>query len=288
MSSFEPLCIASDGSSLYGHALTANSVVLAKSNPYPASLSDLRLWTVISITPQDKLYYLTGTTSSKGFVCHVDKQGVYSVLSTSSKYAKDDETRSRPRGYQYNPVNGGTWNNLDVSDGYKWSSPYDSVIGSAEGVMMQFYSTDIIDRSITVFNMDSRKFEQQNSTWYLPSSGRPKVYAGANDNLYVLTEDSSVLINVLPLKSSGAAPNNTTITSIPTPAKLSECSFSTGARSAVVGENYYLFWSGRENYLFTTGHGGNGNVVVANTSISSPDSFFLLLIKMARLQLGHS
>lgn len=178
ISAIDPNCIASDGSSLYAHAvvtiitggttLNSQNIVLAQSNPNPSSLTDIS-WKVISTINQSKLYILQGLASIKSFNCHVDSNGIFTILATSSKSFAADQAPTRVRGYQYDPTNGGSWANVDVTDGYKWSIITDGILLTTNNVLMHVFNSDIINNTITfaLFDKTKRTFIPQNAAWSL-------------------------------------------------------------------------------------------------------------------------
>ncbi|KAK3807765.1 MAG: hypothetical protein J3Q66DRAFT_417917 [Benniella sp.] len=285
ISTLDPNCIASNGPTLYAHAVIniggSQNIVLLKSNAIPSSLTDVS-WSVVSTISQNKLYILQGLASIKSFICHVDNQGVFTILSSSSKSFAADQAPSQPRGYQYDPANG--WSNVDVADGYKWSIVTESTMFTLNNQLIQVYNKDIVSDTITVAILDktTRTFVPQNATWSLPStSGKPNSFTVKLNSLYILSSTISgptAYLNILPLKSV-APPAASEFTVIPAPNIKPSCPLIPNAgtlETSVLGSSYYVFCSdtGRQrNYLVTYDGKTFGAPVPANTSIHSPESF---------------
>ncbi|KAI8358000.1 hypothetical protein B0O80DRAFT_443759 [Mortierella sp. GBAus27b] len=288
----EPNCIATDGTYLYAHALLTiaiggpsvnnQNIVLVQSNPNPSSLTDIS-WKVVSTINQSKLYILQGLASIKSFNCHVDSNGVFTILATSSKSFSADQAPSRVRGYQFDPTGGGSWTNVDVTDNYKWSIIGDGLLFSTGSLLMHAFNSDVINNTITVsiFNSATHTFVAQNTSWALPTaSGRPYSLAVGNGNMYVMAGDfisNTASLNVFPLSPTGGAPAATSIKVLTAPQLKASCPLNAGTvRAGLAGTTYYMFCSdaGRQlNYLVSS----DGNTVTApattNTSINSPESF---------------
>jgi hypothetical protein len=174
VSTLDPNCITSNGPTLYAHVVinvgNNQNIVLLQSNAIPSSLTDVS-WSVVSTISQNKLYILQGLASIKSFICHVDNQGVFTILSSSSKSFAADQAPTQPRGYQYDPANGGAWSNVDVTDGYKWSIVTKSTMFTLNNQLIHMYNKDIVSDTITVAILDktTRTFVPQNATWSLVS-----------------------------------------------------------------------------------------------------------------------
>ncbi|KAF9105087.1 hypothetical protein BGX27_009806 [Mortierella sp. AM989] len=291
----QPNCIASDGTKLYAHYVGYvggysgdQTVFLAVSNADPSTLNGIS-WKIISYYPQTKLYYLQGLASIRSFVCGVDSQGTFTILSYSSKSSRDDQAPSRTRGYQFS-LTTNSWTNIDVTNSYKWTILGESVIvnipNGNSNVLMHIYSTSNVDKTITfsIFNQTSRTFVEQDVSWPIPSgSGTPYGYAVSNNNLYVTSSDfltQTATLNIIPLNPTATPPNSASIKVLKAPASLAtNCGpmFIGGLRSTVVGSNYYLFCSnaGRElNYLTTSDSNTIAEPIRLNMTVSYPESFF--------------
>lgn len=95
----------------------------------------------------------------------------------NSRSHDGDQAPSRARGYQYNPVDGGKWTNVDVTDKYKWSiltgsTMFYATANGGDPVLMHLYGTSNVVDTITVsiFNKATNTFMEQNSTWALVKS----------------------------------------------------------------------------------------------------------------------
>ncbi|KAF9147604.1 hypothetical protein BG015_010722 [Linnemannia schmuckeri] len=130
--SFVPNCMTSDGTTFYAHATfsvgsgnTGRSIVIAKSNSNPASFYDVT-WSVYATVPEADMGYLGGMNILKSMLCNVDKQGVFTIIATSTKTSINSPETLRMGGYQYtphaDPKTGGTWTTILMKDPYPWSS----------------------------------------------------------------------------------------------------------------------------------------------------------------------
>ncbi|KAF9425205.1 hypothetical protein BGZ94_007744 [Podila epigama] len=241
-------------------------VVLAQSNKAPGSLADLT-WTVVAATPQKNLYYLQGLVISNNFVCHIDDQGVFTILSTVGKTTQDDATLvTVPRGYRYDTVSK-TWSNIDMSPDYKWKFIGGSALfsvtptsGAGTGsTLFHVYDTSVTANTITaaVYDPSSRTMVERSETWSIPAaSGEPVQFAASNDNrLYVISKhflQNKNYLTILPITPNGAAPTPLTSLSIDV-APACDMSFST-PKAAVREKVFYAYCSdaGKTRFSFFT------------------------------------
>ncbi|KAF9303928.1 hypothetical protein BGZ74_002766 [Mortierella antarctica] len=183
-----PLCVASNGNTLYG-VVTANSnkvdetVILVRSNTAPRSLEALS-WTAIASTLQKSLTTVPRIfLSPKQLVCHVDNQGVFTLLATDSIY--NPNTAIQPSGYQYNPATK-AWTNITVSAGYKWTDTAGGALFTMDGsssTLMHIYKSGplTLDSSnITVYSPSTHTMTEGSTPWV--SRGLVGQYAGGTDS----------------------------------------------------------------------------------------------------------
>ncbi|GJJ72148.1 hypothetical protein EMPS_04505 [Entomortierella parvispora] len=292
-STLNPSCFTSDGTYLYAHALVtttdmgANTNVLVKSNASPASLTDIS-WTLVSAVALGQHYLLSGLPMEGTFVCTVDSTGVFTVLDATSRYGVTDETPVIPRGLQYTPGTGGasgTWTNIDVSAGYKWSMLSHTALFPLGGTLMQVYRTSIVTNTITVsaFNKANNTFVEQSTPYILDTSefDNPVDFAfnSANSNLFTLWTGTSTGTSTLitsTVSATGAALSNSTTKSISS--NLSPCDLNAGYPKSAVFNNQYYLWcqdlTGELNYVTSSNGVSNFTTPIkANTSISQPNTF---------------
>ncbi|KAG0306147.1 hypothetical protein BGZ98_002916 [Dissophora globulifera] len=132
-----PVCITTDGHSLYGVATGPNygpdastdlrpRAILIKSNRNPSSLAAIS-WSVISTVPLEAVYDIS---KSSGFqTCIVDELGVFTYMDLT--VYKPQATMGTPGGIRYSPAFNssgpgstglGGWKIIDTATPYLWNS----------------------------------------------------------------------------------------------------------------------------------------------------------------------
>lgn len=181
--------MTSDGTTFYAHATfslgsgdTGRTIVIAKSNANPASFSDVTWSVYATVSEADMGTYLQGMNILKSMLCSVDKQGVFTIIATSTKTSINSPETLRMGGYQYtphaDPTTGGTWTTILMKDPYPWTSARSGGLvsvpaGTAGGkdVLMHVFQTSSSEDAIGVgiFDPFTKSFSLQ-SNWTLVSA----------------------------------------------------------------------------------------------------------------------
>ncbi|KAH7049751.1 hypothetical protein BKA57DRAFT_461130 [Linnemannia elongata] len=233
--SFVPNCMTSDGTTFYAHATfslgsgnTGRTIVIAKSNANPASFSDVT-WSVYATASEaDMATYLQGMNILKSMLCSVDKQGVFTIIATSTKTSMNSLETLGMGGYQYtphaDPTTGGTWTTILIKDPYPWSSVRSgglvsvpaATAGGKDTLMHVFPTSSSGDTiGVGVFDPFTKSFSLQ-SNWTLPSPGHPYVIEPRGDQMNVLTYNiiggKSPVLSKMSISPTAVQPANASIT----------------------------------------------------------------------------
>lgn len=127
--------------------------------------------------------YLGGVNTMKSLVCIMDKQGVFTIISTSTKTNMASPETLGMGGYQYtphaDPSTGGTWTSIKMRTPYPWS-PFGGgglvlVPGAAgdKDVLMHFFPTSLSGNviGVAVFDTELKSFSLL-SNWTMVSALR--------------------------------------------------------------------------------------------------------------------
>ncbi|KAF9550506.1 hypothetical protein EC957_000180 [Mortierella hygrophila] len=229
--SFVPNCVTSDGTTFYAHATfslgsgnTGRTIVIAKSNTNPASFSDVTWSIYATVSEADMGTYLQGMNILKAMLCSVDSQGVFTIISTSTKTSINSPETLGMGGYQYtphaDPTTGGTWTTILMKDPYPWSSLRSGGLvsvpaGTAGGkdVLMHVFQTSSSEDSISVgvFDPFTKSFSLQ-SNWTLPSPGHPYIIEPRGGQMHVLTyAGTPAVLNRMSISPTAVQPANASI-----------------------------------------------------------------------------
>ncbi|KAG0084680.1 hypothetical protein BGZ92_009679, partial [Podila epicladia] len=245
-----PYCVASNGNTLYavaGIGSTANdeTIILAKSNTAPGSLAALS-WTAVGSTFQNTLNTFPGNgMDSNNAVCYVDSQGVFTLLTMSSK-PPGKSTVYKPAGYQYNPATN-AWTNITMSADYKWSldsgALFEVGVGSSSTLMHIHTDIDMKDgSSIAVYNPSTRTMTEGSTPWI--AKGSPGRFAANSHSAYITSYDittGGAYLNIGAITASGAPPASPKVVAL----NVTGCEiFGMAYRTIVREGTYYLYCKG--------------------------------------------
>ncbi|KAF9323015.1 hypothetical protein BG006_001848 [Podila minutissima] len=258
-----PLCVASNGVTLYVVASSGSgdneTIILAQSNGAPTSLANLS-WTIIATTPQKTLSTPPGLAMDGQVGCFVSSQGVFTLLSVSTKPPEYNEILNSPAGFQYNPATK-IWISVDVSSDYGWRVVGRDALFEVEkdgsSALIHAFKTNRNSEttSTAVFNTGLHTMVEGHATRALPaSSGSLGQYAATSYNLFVTSYNVSrgtVYVNVEnpALNGSLAAypePSLLTTLNVKNVCDLKDSNFKTVVRRAT----YYLFCGNSDRTSF--------------------------------------
>lgn len=242
MSYIGPVCVASNGNTLYAVVTSgygdSEVVILARSNVAPSSL-DALTWTAIASTYQKTLTTISGISMDTNVVCHVDNQGVFTLLSTFSKSPID-----RPSGYQYNPATK-SWTNIATSPGYKWGNAAGKALFTVNGsssTLMHIYPGTALDGSnIAVYNPKTRIMAEGSTPWV--TRGAVSQYTAANGAIYVTSYNIStgaVYLNIGAVSANGAPSVSTKVVTL----DIGSCIIYGNNVETVLREGLYYLYCG--------------------------------------------
>ncbi|KAF9911630.1 hypothetical protein EC991_002748 [Linnemannia zychae] len=183
---FTPNCVTSDGTTFYGHEVYTftsgrdeRTIVIAKSNSNPASFNDVT-WTIVATANEADLGYLSGMNIMKTILCNVDKQGVFTIIASTTKKSPSDAENFPQGGYQYTPnadgSSGGSWSKITMTEPYPWSGIGRASLTNIPGlnggkdVVAHVFSHSNIEDTVSVAILDpvSKSFAIK-SNWTLSS-----------------------------------------------------------------------------------------------------------------------
>ncbi|KAG0063987.1 hypothetical protein BGZ89_009466 [Linnemannia elongata] len=242
-----PFCVASNGNTLYAAVASSygdtEQVILARSNVAPSSL-DALTWTALASTYQKTLTTIPGSDMGKNVVCHVDNQGVFTLLSMFSK-----SPISQPSGYQYSPATN-TWTNITTSPGYKWGNASGKTLftvnGSSSTLMHIYKGTALNGSNIAVYNSKTRIMAEGSTPWVTRDS--VEQYAAANGVIYVTTSDLSTgaaYLNIGAVSANGAPPVSTKVATL----DVGSCFLYGNNFKTVLREGLYYLYCGSSNQV---------------------------------------
>ncbi|KAK3814771.1 MAG: hypothetical protein J3R72DRAFT_461662 [Linnemannia gamsii] len=182
---FTPNCMTSDGTTFYGHAVysftsgsSERTIVLAKSNANPASFSNVT-WTLVATAKESDLGYLSGMNILKTILCNVNRQGVFTIIASSTKKSPTDPENFPQGGYQFAPnadgsSGGGSWSKVSMTEPYPWDTIGQTSLTSVPGanggkdVLVHVFSTSTTGDtiSISIFDPVTKAFAIK-SAWTL-------------------------------------------------------------------------------------------------------------------------
>ncbi|KAG0352660.1 hypothetical protein BG005_007932 [Podila minutissima] len=160
----------------------------------PTSLADLS-WKTIATTPQKTLSTPPGSAMDGQVSCSVSSQGVFTLLSVSTKPPEYNEIFNHPAGFQYNPVTK-IWIRVDVSLDYRWRVAGRDALFEVErdgsSALIHAFKTNAETTSTAVFNAGLHTMVEGYATRALPaSSGSLGQYAANIYNLFVTSYNVS-------------------------------------------------------------------------------------------------
>ncbi|KAF9086000.1 hypothetical protein BGX23_009226 [Mortierella sp. AD031] len=266
---FTPDCLTSDGTTFYAHYTTNlgssnnndDTIILAKSNPNPASARDVT-FSVVATAKESELGYLAGMAIIGGMLCHVDSRGVFTIIASSTKKSSNTAETLPEGGYQYTPgsvdgTSAGTWSTVTMTGPYDWNTlggggSLVTVPGGAGGkdVLMHVFATGIIQNTISfgIFDPDKKQFVQQRTNWTLSPIGM-----------------ASAKLNIMPITSTATQPAASAISG--TSFVIPSCSalYSSQGQSCLFGSTLYYMCQespSNANYLITSDGKSNSSTPV--------------------------
>ncbi|KAF9287747.1 hypothetical protein BGZ74_001027, partial [Mortierella antarctica] len=245
-----PYCVASNGNTLYAVASSGGTadetVILAKSNTAPSSLAALS-WTAVASTSQNTLNTVPGRAMDNNVVCHVDSQGVFTLLTISSQLP-GKSIEYKPAGYQYNPATN-AWTNIIMPAEYKWNldagALFEVGVGSSSTLMhIHSYVDRPKDSSfIAVYSPSTRRMAESSTPWV--SKGDPSRFAADNGSAYITSYDvgtGTMYLNIGAVTASGAPPASPKVVTL----NVTNCDgFSRSYKTAVREGMYYIYCGGQ-------------------------------------------
>ncbi|KAG0073829.1 hypothetical protein BGZ93_001886 [Podila epicladia] len=244
---YGPLCVASNGNTLYAVATSglgeSEAIILVKSNTAPGSLAAVS-WTTVATTLQKTLTTISGHSMSKEVVCHVDNRGVFTLMSLFSKSRVAGA--ALPSGYQYDPATK-AWTNIAVSAGYKWGDAAGKALFTVDGsssTLMHIYLADPLQfhnrgSNIAVYNPTTHIMTEGITPWIVKDTVQH--FAGANGTAYIVSVDimtNLIYLNIGAVGPTGAPPASTKTVQL----DVGTCS-GYGFRSAIREGTCYLLCS---------------------------------------------
>ncbi|KAG0291610.1 hypothetical protein BGZ96_005040 [Linnemannia gamsii] len=247
MSYIGPVCVASNGNTLYAVVTSgygdSEVVILARSNVAPSSL-DALTWTAVASTYQKTLTTISGISMDTNVECHVDNQGVFTLLSMFSKSPID-----RPSGYQYSPTTK-AWTNIATTPGYKWGNAAGKALftvnGSSSTLMHIYLGTALDGSNIAVFNPKTRIMTEGKNPWV--TRGAVSQYTAANGAIYVTSYNIStgaVYLNMGTVSANGAPPVSTKVVTL----DIGTCIVYGNNVKTVLREGLYYLYCGNTDLV---------------------------------------
>lgn len=244
-----PYCVASNGNTLYAVASSGGTadetVILAKSNTAPSSLAALS-WTAVASTSQNTLNTVPGSAMDKSVVCHVDSQGVFTLLTINSQLPGKSIEFNKPAGYQYNPATN-AWTNIIMPAEYKWNldagALFEVGVGSSSTLMhIHSYGDSPKDSSfIAVYSPSTRRMAVSSTPWV--SKGDPSRFAADNGSAYITSYDvgtNTINLNIGAITASGAPPASPKVVTL----NVTNCDGMSRSFKTAVREGMYYIYCG--------------------------------------------